>query len=205
MATSLVKTSSILQGFPKSRSLLAGNAYYNPGATFLIDSVTVGAGGASSVSFSSIPSTYQHLQIRIAERASQGGAYSSAGLRLRFNSDTSTNYSWHVLRGNGSAASAEGFANESVMGLGEQVAGGSTANVFSGLVIDVLDYANTNKYKTMRSLGGYDANGSGWVTSASGNWRSTSAVTGLTLAYVGLPDEGFAQYSKFSLYGYMGS
>ena len=169
-----------------------------------IATTTVGAGGASSVTFSGIPSVYKHLQLRILERGSQGGAYTSAGLRLRMNSDTSTNYSWHVVRGSGSAASSENSVSANVIGLGEQATSASGNSTLSGLVIDILDYKDTNKYKTIRSLGGFDANGSGYITLASGNWRSTSAVTSLTFAYVGLPDEGFAQYSSFALYGIQG-
>ena len=170
-----------------------------------IATTTVGSGGASSVTFSGIPSVYTHLQLRILERGSQGGGYTSAGLRLRMNSDTSTNYSWHVLRGSGSAASSENSVSADVIGLGEQATSASGNSTLSGLVIDILDYKDTNKYKTIRSLGGYDANGSGYVTFASGNWRNTNAITSLTLAYVGLPDEGFAQYSSFALYGIQGA
>jgi hypothetical protein len=168
-----------------------------------ISTTTVGAGGVSSVTFSGIPSVYKHLQVRILERG-LFSSYSQAGLRVRMNSDTGSNYSWHVLRGTGSSALAEASANDSVMGLSEQVQAGATANVFSGLVMDILDYKDTNKYKTIRTLGGYDANGSGNITLTSGSWRNTSAVTSLTFAYVGLPDEGFAQYSSFALYGIEG-
>lgn len=196
MATSLVKTSSILQGFPKSRSLLAGNAAFNPGATFLIDSVTVGAGGASSVSFSSIPSTYQHLQIRMFAKYSGtvGGGY------VNFNSDSSSgNYSYHAFGADGSTVSTATGANAN-RGLYTSVAGTSAtqANV---MIMDILDYADTNKYKTLRTLYGWDGNGSGYAEFGSSNWRSTTAVSGITLT----PNNTFAQYTKISLYGYTGS
>jgi len=67
-------------------------------------------------------------------------------------------------------------------------------------VIDILDYANANKYKTIRSLSGTDYNNSnGRLFYSSGNWRSTSAVTTITLTN----DSGtnFTQYSSFALYG----
>ena len=84
------------------------------------------------------------------------------------------------------------------MGLALAVSANSTANCFGVAVIDILDYANTNKYKTYRSLTGGDANGSGQVLLRSSNWRSTSAVTSMTL-YPGVGN--FTQYSSFALYG----
>ena len=67
-------------------------------------------GGASTISFSSIPSTYTHLQIRgIARRASGTGL---ADISIRLNSDTGSNYAMHDLQGNGSAAAAQGYASQ---------------------------------------------------------------------------------------------
>jgi len=74
MATSRASNSSILQGFPKSRSLLAGNTAYIPGDFQSISTVTVGAGGSSSITFNSIPSTYSHLQIRALSRSQRSGS-----------------------------------------------------------------------------------------------------------------------------------
>ena len=65
-------------------------------------------------------------------------------------------------------------------------------------VIDILDYANTNKYKTVRALHGSDANGSGLIALRSGNWRSTSAITRIDLTP---SSNNFKQYSHFALYG----
>ena len=191
MATSLVKTSSILQGFPKSRSLLAGNAYYNPGATFLIDSVTVGAGGASTITFSSIPSTYQHLQIRCAVLTTAGG------INIQYNSDTGSNYTYHQLYGTGTSALANAGTSQTAGFIGYNNAAGSNP---TAIVCDILDYQNTNKYTTHRSLAGTDVNGSGGaLTFFSGLWLNTAAITTINIKGT------FAQYSKFSLYGYMGS
>ena len=189
MATSLVKTSSILQGFPKSRSLLAGNAAYNPGATFLIDSVTVGAGGATTISFSSIPSTYQHLQLRITASMS-----TNENIYLKLNGNDGTK--GHTLQGNGTTAISEYYNNTPIYSL--QSATGRFASV-----TDILDYATTTKNKTIRSLAGGDNNGSGRMTLASGFYNNTSAITSFTV--VGSSSGTFAEYSKFSLYGYMGS
>jgi hypothetical protein len=65
------------------------------------------------------------------------------------------------------------------------------------MVMDILDYANTNKYKTTRALYSWDSNGSGYVEFNSNNWRSTSAITSIVLT----PANSFAQYTNISIYG----
>jgi hypothetical protein len=71
--------------------------------------------------------------------------------------------------------------------------------LFGTVIIDILDYANTNKYKTQRSLGGNDRNGAGYIDFSSGNWRNTNAITSIDIK--ALYGTGFAQYSHFALYG----
>jgi len=164
-----------------------------------IATTTVGAGGVSNVTFSSIPGTYKHLQIRILANGSTAG---DQDLQVQLNSDTGTNYSYHTLYGNGASAAANAGATQSSMIGGWNFAiGTGSANIYSVAVIDVLEYANTNIYKTIRSLAGQDKNGSGTVGLFSGNWRSTSAVTSIKL----YPASGnFNQYSSFALYGIKG-
>jgi len=172
-----------------------------------IATVTVGAGGASSVTFSSIPSTYKHLQIRAITRTNRG-TYSSDPLSVTFNSDSASNYSYHTLTALGanpvltSAGSSVAF-----MDLFQSATAATTSGTFSGAVIDILDYADTNKYKTARGLSGFDnntgtANLEGYITFASGNWRSTSAVTSITM--VSRYGTAINQYSSFALYGIKG-
>jgi hypothetical protein len=179
--------------------LLAGNTAYDPGATFLIDSVTVGAGGAASIDFTSIPSTYQHLQIRVSARGTT--AATDQEQYITYNSTSTNYYSAHILYGTGSSALSTVSTYSSVNLVPRLVAASSTASTFSSYITDILDYANTNKNKTIRSLGGFDANGSGEIDLMSGLWMNTSAITSINIR----PSTGnFAQYSKFSLYGYMG-
>ena len=179
-----------LKNKTKSGELLVGNT--PPGRGFqLLASTTVGSGGAATITFSSIPSDYTHLQIR--------GIYDSvfqADNTLRFNSDSGSNYSWHSVYGQGSSVTAINSVNSTNCYFGY------TANVASvnGCVIDILDYKNTNKYKTIRALAGYDANGSGFIFFSSGSWRNTNAITTITLH----SDTNFTQYSHFALYGILG-
>jgi len=151
---------------------------------------TVGSGGSSTITFSSIPSTYKHLQIRYS-------GFVANDAFIRFNGDTGTNYSRHSLYGNGSSAAAYGAANETAIGFTYTA---SNTNPGSS-ICDILDYTNTSKYKTARILNGDDQNGSGIIMLASGNWQNTAAITSITI----FEDSGvFGQYSRFSLYGIKG-
>jgi hypothetical protein len=167
-----------------------------------IATVTVGSGGSSSISFTSIPSTYQHLQLRMITRGTSTAAFN---LDFTFNNDSGSNYGpSHYLEGDGATASA-GVANATSTTRITTFASpksSATASVFGGFVVDVLDYANTNKYKTLRHFGGYDANGSGFVDLDSGLWMSSSAINRLDIT---TGATSFAQYSSFALYGIKGA
>ena len=160
-----------------------------------ISTVTVGSGGTSAVTFSSIPATYTHLQVRGIARST-----GSSSMKLRVNSDTGSNYSYHQLYGNGSTVSSNGYASFTTMYIANLPVAADGANLFDGFVIDILDYANTSKNKTFRSLNGFDANGSGYIALESDAWLNTSAVT--TLEFT--TSVGIAQYSSFALYGIKG-
>lgn len=154
-----------------------------------ISTVTVGSGGAASIDFTSIPSTYKHLQIRYTSTGTGTG-----NEIIRFNSDSGSNYSWHVLYGNGSSALAAAGSSTTFSYLGNINSSAPNAGV-----IDLLDYANTSKYKTMRVLCGTDTNSSGEIGLFSGVWQSTSAITSVTISF-----SNIAQYSSFALYGIKG-
>lgn len=176
------------------------SANQSAGATSFesIATQTVGAGGASSVEFTSIPGTYTHLQIRCIARADRAGN-TYEGVAFQFNSDTAGNYSAHNLSGDGSSATAEAAANASNMNAVLISAASAGASTFGAGVIDILDYANTNKYKTIRTLGGMDNNGSGIVRFSSGSWRNTNAVTSIKM--IATNGSNFVQYTTFALYG----
>lgn len=168
------------------------------GAMFPLQVITVGATAVSSVTFSNIPSTYKHLQIRCIAKTDR--AETDDVVTMVFNSDTASNYSWHSLRGNGTATAAGAGTSTSYIEINYGATGNSgTSNIFAASVTDILDYADTNKYKTTRTLNGMDLNGSGWIYLHSGNWRSTSAITSITLDQ--RYGSNFLQYSQFALYG----
>jgi hypothetical protein len=155
-----------------------------------ISTTTVGGGGSSSITFTSIPSTYTHLQLRYITS-------NNSTVAMAFNSDTGSNYSQHYLYGDGSTAGAGGSANTTYTDIGYY--GSVTSNVFMAGVVDILEYKNTNIYKTMRVLQGVDINGSGGqLALKSGSWRNTNAISTITITP---PFGTFAQYSSFALYG----
>lgn len=179
-------------------SQISGHLWAPEGAYDSLATVTLSA-SAASITFTGIPSGYKHLQIRGISRSTRSN--SNNNIYIGLNGDTTTgNYNAHWLSGDGASASSSQLSG--VTGMGSiysiNVAATSTANVFGGVIIDILDYANTNKYKTMRTLSGYDANGSGNVGLFSGLWLNTAAVTSINLlTYY----DQYATYSSFALYG----
>ena len=169
-----------------------------------IATVTVGAGGQSSIDFTSIPSTYKHLQIRGIARNNRNDDGLQSGT-MSLNSDTTfTNYRSHLIYGGGTSAAAESNQLAGYYGaIGFIPAVNYLANAFSGQVIDILDYANTSKNKTVRTLWGSDSNGaSRYVGTSSFLWMNTNAITSISI--LSYPSANFTQYSQFALYGIKG-
>ena len=160
-----------------------------------IQTVTVGGGGSSSIDFTSIPSTYSHLQIRMISR-NTGAFAGTLDNWLRFNSDSGSNYSFHILQGDGAAAAAGSGTTQTRVRMPNQSPGASsTANTFGAAVIDILDYTSTNKNKTVRVLYGANDNTTNTEYRAfllSGLWYATpAAITSITI----MPETAtFAQY-----------
>jgi hypothetical protein len=179
-------------------SQISGHLFAPSGAYDSIATTTL-ATATASITFSSIPATYKHLQIRMLAKSDYAG--NEDGF-VRFNGDTAGNYSWHFMYGNGTSAGAYSGTSAGFIRGFRQVGNSSSANVFDGTVIDILDYANTSKYKTLRSLSGYDNNGSGIIQFMSGLWMSTVATTSLTLTTE--TGSNFMAYSSFALYGIKG-
>jgi hypothetical protein len=151
----------------------------------------------ASITFAGIPAGYKHLQIRGIARNSTSGSGFQIGY-ITFNSDSGSNYSLHRLQGDGTSATASGTANTAFISTATEPQAGDTANTFGAFVIDILDYADTNKNKTVRSLDGVDTNGAGVIALRSGAWRNTAAINTISIA---ASSNNFLQYSSFALYG----
>lgn len=155
-----------------------------------------GTGSSGSIVFSSIPSTYTHLQLRGSYQDTTASSFQSQYLYI--NGDTAANYSWHYLLGDGATTYTNASVSATNILAGQTVL--TNNSNYAVLIIDILDYANTNKYKTTRGLYGNDQNGSGRVQLVSGAWRNTAAITSLTISTTG----NFPTASKFALYGIKG-
>jgi hypothetical protein len=155
----------------------------------------------ATVTFANVSQTYEHLQVRIWGYNSSG---SDRTLYLQLNSDSGSNYRNHYLSGNGTAVSAgsEGAATTGILPLNansSQTGFNGDSTKASVVIMDILDYRNTNKNTTVRTLGGWDGNGSGNVYLSSGLWMNTAAVTNL---YFQLPySTNFGSGTTFALYG----
>jgi hypothetical protein len=160
---------------------------------------TLSGSGVSTVTFSSIPSTYKHLQIRALNTVSDGSRWS-----MRFNGDTGNNYWMHYLLGNGvnASASSSGAVSDQINGV---IHGGGTTTYPAVAVMDLIDYASTTKNKTLRLMTGTDDNGATgyhFLYLKSGLWMSTSAVTSITIFNTSSTNGSTG--STFALYGIKG-
>jgi len=199
MPLSTTLASSSARGFGGLRTFAKPTAYES------IASTTVGSGGSATVTLSSIPATYTHLQVRFIARGGRTDADTAAGgLYLQLNSSFPTTF--HQVRGSGSAVVAQGYSGGTSNGFVMlwTPAANATASVFGAGIIDILDYADTNKTKVLRFLSGNDLNGSGYLGLGSTLLNSTSAITSITFG----PTDGIGtipQHSSFALYGIKGS
>jgi len=193
MAITKLSSGSSFTNQTKYDSFLAGNSAYIPNS-FESIATAYGNGSSDTITLSSIPSTYTHLQLRIFAWAS-----SASAATIQFNGGGT--YSDHFLYGTGAAAASAGDISDTVIRANIRV-GGGTANIYGTAIIDILDYANTNKYKTVRSLTGRDVNGSGIVSLASGLYQATTAISSITI--VGNASTAWTTASSFALYGIKG-
>lgn len=191
--------------------MLAGNTTWNPweptGAYDALASVTVPSGGAASVTFAGIPTGYKHLQVRYMARDNRA-TFAADDLGLQFNGDTATSsYASHRLYGIGSGSgSADAFPSSSALGslLSGFIGTTATSGQWGSGIIDILDYANISKNKTIRVLSGTDTNGgtgsaSSQVGITSGLWLNTGAITSMRI--FGFNGNTLQEYSSFALYG----
>ena len=162
----------------------------NPTVT-LIASNTVGSGGASSVTFSSIPATYTDLVILSSTRNSVTGA-TYRNLAVTFNGSASS-YTNINMTGSGSAvASYTNTQNQFDVTDGQT----STANTFSNGSLYIPNYNSAN-YKSSSGDGVSENNATlAYAVMDANLWSNTAAITSVTITVATL-----AQYSTFYLYG----
>lgn len=178
-------------------SQISGHLWQPEGAYDSLATVTLSA-STNPITFAGIPSTYKHLQLRSLAKDTSTSTGAS-GIAIRFNSDSSSSYTYHYLSGDGTNASAtagtsQTYANSNAA----SVLSGSNTSTYAASIIDILDYANTNKNKTVRTLAGVDLNGSGSISLSSDLWIKTEAINSITIYAF---STSFAANSSFALYG----
>jgi hypothetical protein len=182
--------------------LSAAGAGGEAGSDFeLIQTSIVSGTTTSSVTFSNLgdySSLYKHLQIRLTVRTDRP-INQDDSIRMRYNGDTGTNYSFHALRGaSGSVASFAGTSVDYGYLNDYTAASGTPTGNFTAFVIDILDPYSTSKFKTARTLTG--SSNIAHIALVSNLWRSTSAVSSIQL-YSG---SNFIAGTRMSLYGVKG-
>ena len=189
MAVSRLSNQSIQQSFPKGTTIWDGST-----STSAMDSLgsVLLSSATNSITFSNIPQTYQHLVIR----GIYLGSAQNDDIRIQFNGITSTVYSLHGLYGTGSATPSVTQGVSAAFMYLTTNAGDSTHP--ASTICDILDYTNTNKYKTIRVTSGLDRNGSGQIQFYSGSYQQSTAVSSIRIF---TPSGNMNANTRYSLYG----
>jgi hypothetical protein len=166
-----------------------------PNTFTLIASSTAGSGGTSAFNFTSIPSTYTDLCVKISSREESA---SNQELRMRVNGNTSSIYSTVEIRGTGSAVSSFTLSG-TFAAAGRQNVSSSTANIFGNAEIYIPNYTNTSNNKSFSSDSVAENNGTAATASfVAGLISSTSAITSLSFF---CESGDIAEFSTAYLYG----
>jgi hypothetical protein len=151
----------------------------------------------NTVTFSSITGTYTDLILQVNNQMS-----GASGFKLRFNSDSGSNYSETYISGYAGSAYSGRITNGSSITNNLVYGDSVTANVFTPNIIQIQNYSNTTTYKTalwrygsVLSAGGT----TGDITGIIGLWRSTSAITSIEITPWNAVN--FNSGSTFTLYG----
>ena len=184
-------------GFWAAASTPSGPTDYEQIATIF------GTGSATSVLFSNIPQTYKHLQLRAMIRTSFNANVDTI-FAFNFNNNTNdTQSAVHRLYGTGASVFSTGSTGNYSAALGLTPANTSTANAHGALILDVLDYNNTSKLKTLRSMYGMTGTTQpevGMHSALPTAILGTNAITTMQIAFNG----NITSSSRFSLYGIKG-
>jgi hypothetical protein len=180
---------------PIPLGILALSGVFASGAFDLLETTTL-TSSAASISFTGLGSYatagYKHLQIRMIARNDN-----RTGLRLKFNSDSGTNYAYHNLAGNGSVVSSGSATSEAFIDLATYPTSTQTVGNYGAVVCDVYDFASTVKNTTTRTLSGVADTSFNHIRLMSGLWNSLAAVTEISLGHNGTLLAG----TRISIYG----
>lgn len=161
----------------------------------LISTITVGAGGAASIEFSSIPQTGQDLYIIGSLR--DNGAAVIGNININLNNNAATIYSAKRLYGTGSGVGTDAFSSLNSMPGTWINSATSTALTFNNFSWLIPNFAGSiNKSVSMDSVTENNATAANAGISA-GLFASTAAISAVAITAGG---NTFSQYSTVSLY-----
>jgi hypothetical protein len=168
----------------------------------LLETVVLSSSQAS-VEFTNLATKYaadyQHLQVRMVARTNST-FLTRDGAKIRYNGGTQTDYSYHLLLGNGSnvVSFADAAATYFYVPVDSFPNANVSANIFGAAVIDILDPFETGKNTVTRTLSGQAASTNAIALSSSG-WFYTDSLTSIKIE----PDVGssWVQHTRISLYG----
>ena len=170
-----------------------------PDTFTLIASSTVGSGGAASIDFTSIPSTYTDLKIVVSARSSYS---SSEGVLMQFNGSSGANYFYRQLYGFGSSSPGSytpGSGQTSCL-VGTMGGTNFTASTFDSVEIYIPNYTSSNnKSFSVDSVAENNSATSNQLDLIAGLWSQTAAIT--SISFTSYNSANFVQYSTFYLYG----
>jgi hypothetical protein len=162
----------------------------------IASSTVTTVGGVPSITFSSIPQTFTHLQLRSFCRTTAG--IGTGNILAQFNGDGGNNYTRHIIQGDGSSVVVAAAVSASSASVGGVVGTFAASNTFEASISDILEYTSTSRNKVSKDLRGCDYNGTGIVALYSSAWMNTSAINSILL----FPAAGnFDVGSRFDLYG----
>ena len=182
-----------------ARSLLDDTSIAAMIATLGVGMVTISdlllAADTATFDFTSIPGTYKHLIIKLVGRMT--GAVTDGVVTMKFNNDGGANYDWETQAGFTSTSSVGGTSADTSIRVGEVTGASATSGHVGAIDIDILDYAATTLFKGAITKGGR-VGGTRFAFQNFGHWRSTSAITRVTLT----PGSGnWLAGSRATLYG----
>jgi hypothetical protein len=162
----------------------------------LIQTVTVGSGGAASMNFTSIPQTYTDLKLLISSRDAYAGLFDS--VKITFNSNTA-NYSYKFLEGTGAVTTSSSGTSQASGYVLTGNAATSTSSVFSNLEVYIPNYTSANN-KPWAQNGVSENNATASYQYFNGQmWNNTAAITSIQLTPY--QSVNFVEFTSASIYG----
>jgi len=166
------------------------------GGDFELISTAFGTGSSGVIEFTSIPSTYRHLQIRYSAKNTS----TNNAMGIRMNGVTTSSYGRSRMTSTGGASLLhESLGGQTIINLPESVQTTTGTGFVSGGVIEILDYTSTTKNTTIEALTGSIVDGSvRRFHFISGLFADTPAISSISFV---ASANSFATISRFSLYG----